>query len=203
MKNSPKYIVVHCSDVSYTQIADQYNAVNKSHKDRFGMVSTLGSWIGYHRIITGGKNYKCKEDWEEGAHTNQTVDGISMNLQSLAVCIGFDGDMEMPLDYQYTLASQQIMVWMEQYSIPWQNVKMHRFYNTGKTCPGSLITQEYIDSLSHPQITTPPPPIKPFDQRDKQEDILTAEEQNNIRYVIIQIANKVVSLLKVLLVMNY
>lgn len=198
MTNNPKYIVVHCSDVSNRDIFDQFNVINQSHKERFNQISILGDWVGYHRLITGDKNYKCKEDWEEGCHTNQTVDGISMNLQSLGICIGFDGDVEYPTQKQYDLAKDQILSWMALYSIPRANVKMHRFYNTAKTCPGSLITQDWIDKITTYTINLPP---KPPEQTEKQQDLINTQ-QDSLKLQIIDLAQKVISLLKQLIGKN-
>lgn len=197
MKNTPKYIVIHCSDLSNRQTFDQFNVINQDHKTRFHQISILGDWIGYHRLITGDKNYKCKEDWEEGCHTNQVVNGLSMNFQSLALCIGFDGDIEYPTQTQYDLAKDQILSWMATYSIPHDNVKMHRFYNMTKTCPGSLITQEWIDKL----ITyVSDLPQKPPEQAAKQQ-VLTTIQQNNIRFQILDLSKQVLSLWRQLLLM--
>lgn len=200
MTNTPKYIIVHCSDVSYKDIPDQFNSINKYHQQRGFLRSSLGNYVGYHRLITGSKNYECKKDWEEGCHTNQVENGISINLQSLGICIGFDGDKEYPLDYMYKMVGDQIHAWMRQYSIPVENVKMHRHFNTAKTCPGSLITDAYLAQLLKSII--PPEPTKPSEQQDKQTAILSTEQQNNLRYAIIQAASQAVVLLRQLLGMN-
>lgn len=135
---------------------DQFLACNGWHKDRGFPLSTLGYYVGYHRLITGDKNYQARIDTEEGAHCNQKVNGVSMNFQSLGVCIGFDGDTEYPTDIQANLLREQIWRWMDAYSIPIENVKFHREYATNKTCPGSLITKDWLTKL----LQKTPVPVK-------------------------------------------
>lgn len=169
--NQPKYIIFHCSDVSQTEVKNQLNSINNYHRDvRLFPVSSLGYYVGYHRLITDGKNYKCREDFEEGAHCNNVVNGLSMNFQSLGVCVGFDGDIEMPTTEHTKLLQQQIWEWQDKYKISDENVKFHRDYATAKTCPGRLITREWLDELLKRPI-----PEKTPEQQVKQNDTLNSE----------------------------
>lgn len=175
--NKPKKILVHCSDVSQTELKDQFNSINKYHKDvREFPVSSLGIYVGYHRLITGGKNYKCREDFEIGAHCNNVVDGLSMNLQALGVGVGFDGDIEMPTTEHVKLLQQQIWEWQDKHTISNKDVEFHRDYATNKTCPGRLITREWLD-----EILKRPIPQKPIEQQIKQLNIKDSEELNSYR----------------------
>lgn len=167
--NKPKYILIHTTDVSVKTLYDQFKSVNTYHRDvRDFPISSLGYFVGYHRLITGGKNYKCREDSDVGAHCNQVVDGLSMNFQSCGVCVGFDGDIEPVPTWAYPLLQKQVWDWQDKYKIPNERVKFHRDYATGKTCPGSLITKAWLANLLARPITQP----KPDDQKDKQIDIL-------------------------------
>ncbi len=161
MINNPKYIVVHTSDVSSKLVYDQYESINKYHRDeRLFPKSVTGSNVGYTRLYTGGKRYITKQDWEEGAHCNQCVteDGVvhppgtfpeySMNLQSIGLCVGFDGDIEMMPEVELGLLKEDILYYMAKYNIPPERVLPHRHFNTAKTCPGSLITDDFIKSLT-------------------------------------------------------
>lgn len=148
MKNNPTAIVIHCSDVSYLRVPDQFRSINSYHRDeREFPVSTLGIYVGYQRLITGGKNYKCREDNEEGAHTNQTLDSKSMNVQSLGICVGFDGDVEYPRADDYALLKAQVRIWQDTYGIPDTRVFYHRHFATDKTCPGSLLQADWMAAL--------------------------------------------------------
>ncbi len=157
--NNPKYIIVHCSDVSYKTSSDQYASINKYHKDERGFpVSKSGQYVGYHSLITGGKNWRPRQDDEMGAHCNQEYDGVNifptgtgkaqtMNLQSLGVCVGFDGDVELPTQADAVMLRDQIWAWQDKYGIATKDVRFHRDFATGKTCPGSLVTRAWLEQL--------------------------------------------------------
>lgn len=146
-KNKPIYILIHCSDISEKTHPDQFREIDIYHKQRGFPISFLGYYVGYHRLITGGKNYYCRHDEDEGAHCNQVVDGLSMNFQSLGVCWAGDGDTEMPSEIHYKLLQEQVWAWQDKYSIPNKNVRFHRDYATWKTCPGGLITRAWLETL--------------------------------------------------------
>lgn len=156
--NNPKYILIHCTDYSYRLLPDQRKACEGWHKDRDFPVSSLGSQVGYHRLVTGGTNYQCRLDTDEGAHCNQLENGLSMNFQSLGICIGFDGDIEMPPSDDYFMLQQQVWDWQDKYNIPASKVRFHRYYAKDKTCPGTLITDQWLQDL----LTRPKPvPVIP------------------------------------------
>lgn len=177
MTNAPKYIIIHCSDVSERTIWDQFVSINRYHKEREFSLSKLGYYVGYHVLITGGKSYRARGDEEEGCHTNQQVDGRTMNLQSLGVCIGFDGDVEFPSQVHYDLLKKQVLDWQIQYNIPDENVRFHRYYATQKTCPGALLDQKWITSLLYKKSQTVP---KVPTQEEKQAKIIEIQNQLGI-----------------------
>ncbi len=180
MLNTPKEIIIHSTDVSYAANPDQFKAVNQYHMEEGFSRSTLGFFVGYHRLITGGKNYQAREDFEEGCHCNQLyTDGVSMNVRSLGVCVGFDGDTETMLDDQYMRLKAQIQLWQDKYFISNEHVRFHRYYNTSKTCPGSKLDQTWLDNLLTRQLTPQAPPAlempKPDIQCEKQNAIIAAQ----------------------------
>lgn len=178
MLNKPKYIIIHCTDVSDKVAWDQFYSVNLYHKGLDFIKSSLGYYVGYHRLITGGKNYKCKEDTEEGCHTNQSEDGVTINLISLGVCVGFDGDVEYPHPVHYDLLKKQIKDWQKEYQIPNINVKFHRYFNLFKTCPGGLLKSNWLDTLLTEEDETEI--IKPPTQEEKKEKLISIQNQLGI-----------------------
>jgi hypothetical protein len=164
--NTPKYIIVHCSDTSYAISKSQFNQINNYHRDERGFPrSSLGFYVGYHKLITGGKVYQARLDSDEGAHCNQVRNGMSMNFQSLGICIGFDGDIEMPTLADAIMMRDEVWAWQDKYNIPTTNILFHRDFAKDKTCPGSLITREWLENLlrrTKVAIPTPPPaPVIP------------------------------------------
>lgn len=165
--NNPTKIVIHCSDIPTSVLNDQFNSINKYHRSQDFPVSTLGIHVGYHRLVTGGKNYKCREDLEIGAHCNTVVDGISMNEQSLGICWGGDGDLEYPDKQSYKLLKKQICEWQDIHNISDENVFFHRNFNTKKTCPGTLLDDSWLEKLIDTTHIR-----KPLEEKIKRENLL-------------------------------
>jgi len=178
MQNNPKYIIIHCSDISRTVLFDQLNSINNYHKERGFPQSSLGYYVGYHYLITGDREIQCRKDDEEGAHCNQGYDGKtvyapgtydhdkikSMNFQAFGVCDGFDGDIEYPSAMQYALLQKRVWALQDKYGIPNENVFFHRFFAKSKTCPGSLLDDEWLKILlTRPVMTSIPE--KPVEMR--------------------------------------
>jgi hypothetical protein len=168
MTNDPHAIVIHCTDVSWRTLRDQFKSVNAYHRDeREFPLSQLGYYVGYHRLITGGRNYQARLDKEVGAHTNQTgPNEQSMNVQSLGICVGFDGDIELPHPDDYALLQAQIREWQARYNIPNERVYFHRDFSKSKTCPGALCTPAWLKELLSGE-----PTAKPLGQKMKQAKI--------------------------------
>lgn len=178
-----KYIVIHDSAVSEKKIFDQFESINAYHRDIRGFpVSSLGIYVGYHALVTGGKNYLCRVDDEIGSHCNQEFDGVniypvntgkalSMNIQSLGVCVGMDGDHEVPTSEHYQLLQKQVWDWQDKYQISNDKVFFHRKFNTGKTCPGNMIDQIWLDKLLErsPIPTAPCTDVKVELETEKQK----------------------------------
>lgn len=161
MKNIQKYLILHTSDVLESRLYNQFNSINTYHRDvRYFPKSSLGYFVGYQYLITGGKLYQCRLDTDEGAHCNAQVEGLSMNFQSIGICWGGDGDLELPSQTHRKLLADLIKQKMKEYNIPRERVKFHRDYTPSKTCPGTLFTQTYLDSLLYEQPPTPEKIIK-------------------------------------------
>lgn len=168
--NNPKYIILHCSDVSYTKVFDQLKSINQYHRDERGFPkSSLNLFVGYHYLITGEREYQCRLDTDEGAHCNQHENGLSLNFQSIGICVGFDGDIEYPTATQYALLQKRVWALQDKYGIPNDKVRFHRQYATSKTCPGSLITDKWLATLlKRPVVTSIPE--KPVEMRCVAEE---------------------------------
>jgi hypothetical protein len=168
--NNPKIIVIHNSAVSYKDSYDQLKAINDYHKKGHPQapfpISSLGYYVGYHHLITGGKNYKCRLDSDEGAHCNSQYKGMSVNFQSLGICVGFNGDIEMPPDWAYKLLQEQIWDWQDTYNISNDKVFFHRDFTDQKTCPGNLLSKMWLEQM----LKRPDPIPKATDQIPRIEN---------------------------------
>lgn len=147
MENRPQYILLHCTAVSYKAMPAQFWAVNNFHKTRDFPKSSLGFYVGYHRLSEGGVEHRARYDWEEGAHCNAVVDNRSINYQSLAYCIAFDGDTERPRKADVVNLLKTVESWQYIYTIPDSKVLLHRHFTPAKTCAGSLIPDDWWKKL--------------------------------------------------------
>ncbi len=158
MTNNPKYIIVHHTDVSYKKNPNQFFAVNRYHRDvRNFPKSSLGYYGGYQIFISNGKEYRYREDREEGAHCNTVVDGVSMNFQSLGLGWAGDGDIETPTPKDTDLIRARIKKWQKKYNIPNDKVHIapHRKWSPWKTCFGSLLADDWAYLLVNPPVKSP------------------------------------------------
>jgi len=155
MNNTPKYIIVHCSAVSYKKAPVQFFAVNRYHRSRRFPLSTLKWNMGYHFFYEmSGQELRGREDWEVGAHCNDVVDGLSMNFQSIGVCWAGDGDREMPTPKQTEGLRTRIEKLCTKYGIPKDNVlyiAAHRKWTDRKTCFGTLLPDDWAWRLVNPK----------------------------------------------------
>ena len=142
--NKANYIVIHHSAVKDT--GDQFKGINNYHKEQNFPISSLGNYVGYQVLITGGKLYRTRIDEEIGSHTNQIINGKSVNEQSLGICVGFNGDIELPSTIHLNLLKQQVIDWQRKFNIPRERIVGHRFF-APKSCPGNLFTNQIIESL--------------------------------------------------------
>lgn len=160
MKNNPKYIIIHCSDVSYKDFPNQLDSINNYHRDvkEFPASPTTGLNVGYQTLYCGANRYICRDELEEGAHCNQVVDGKSMNIQSIGACVGFDGDIEDMPPASYALLQEDVRKWQDKYKIPNENVFFHRHFATTKTCPGSRLDDLWLAKLLKRPVSVPSAP---------------------------------------------
>lgn len=175
--NNPKYIILHTTDYPRSKLYNQLLACDGWHKDREFPKSSLGYYIGYHRLITGEQNYQTRFDNEEGAHCNQRINGVSLNFQSLGVCVGFDGDIENLTSTEYALLQKQVWSWQDTYNISNENVKFHRFFATEKTCPGSLLTDSWLRVLLLRPLIVSNIPLKPVENMCISQDKVIEEQK--------------------------
>jgi len=73
-------IIIHHSatDKSRTRV----KGIDNNHKKRWGMISSLGYYVGYHFVITGkGEITQTRSLREEGIHT------AGMNDKSIGICL--------------------------------------------------------------------------------------------------------------------
>lgn len=173
-RNIPRFIVIHGTDVSRTKNAHQFAAVNRYHQEREFPISSLGYYVGYHFLLeSGGQLIRARLDSDEGAHTNQVENGVSVNLQSLAICLAGDFDVELPTPEQIAALRPLISQMRKDYAIPAERIRFHRSWATTKTCPGSLLHDDWLATVIEGAALYNKEP----EQADKQARILDLSRQ--------------------------
>lgn len=160
----PSFILIHCTDLK-SDIKNQLQRVNQYHKEQDFPFSRKGWWVGYHAFLENGVITYTRLESELGAHCNTIYEGKSMNEQSLGICVAFDGDVEHIPEINLQPLKDLIKQWQHAYSIPDENVRYHRHFNRGKSCPGNLITDDWLKAF----LKEVP---KPAEQEEKQKEIL-------------------------------
>lgn len=173
--NTPKYLIIHTTDYPYSKMQDQFKACDGWHKERQFPKSSKGLYIGYHYLFTGGREYICREDSEEGAHCNTQVNGQSMNFQSIGLAVGFDGDIEYMPPVEYTLLQKRVWALQDKYKIPNDRVKYHRDFTPSKTCPGSLIDSKWLVQLLQRPIVVVDKPVEKMCIAEEKEIVVLKE----------------------------
>lgn len=145
MNNNPKYLIIHHtggSDANPLQDSSNFTfeQCNELHK-KFGMMSSLGYWIGYHYYISkDGTVKQGRADTDEGAHT------IGKNSESLGICLAGNFDATMPTDAQVISLKKLLIEKVNQYGIVTENIVPHRKFAV-KSCYGNKLSNDWARNL--------------------------------------------------------
>ena len=136
--NTRNWVIIHHTASFATDSSHQYDAVNRYHKDKgWGM-------IGYHYFLErDGTVKKGREEWQTGAHTYQWA----MNYRSIGICLAGDFDKQDPskaqLDALYDLLTDVQL----RNGIRDGHIKLHREFAHYKSCPGTRVSREFVNSI--------------------------------------------------------
>lgn len=108
----------------------QFNAINEWHRVRNFVKSSLGFYVGYHKVIEkDGTIVQARVDDEQ----NNAV--LLHNHDSLAVCLVGNFDNEDPTPEQVASLGQVLDEWCTAYDLSPLDVYPHRKYGS-TSCPG-------------------------------------------------------------------
>lgn len=141
-----KNIIVHhtASNNNYT-----LEMCNKDHKDRFGMKSSLGYFVGYHYFIDPqGKVTQTRTDFEEGAHCRgwNNTKGNSMDRMSIGISMVGNFSLHLPTPAQVQSLSKLINEKVKEYGIDKSRIVPHRKYAQTE-CYGKLLSDTWASEL--------------------------------------------------------
>ncbi len=144
-----KYLALHETGVARS-VSLQRRAVNEYHKNQFGMLSKMGWWIGYHTFIdTDGSLTRCREYGEESAAIKGHNCDAPERCDTISVCVAFNGDKELLSDVQV----KRLREYAFEVKAIYPDIKFtyHRNLQANRTCPGLMISDEYLSSVLFPQ----------------------------------------------------
>lgn len=148
-------MIIHHTLVSIKGNNDQFEAINRTHKERFNFQSEFGIYVGYQYLIrSDGRVKQCRKDTEVGAHCREGY----MNFKSIGICLEGNFDVDKPTDKQIFALRDLMRRLSKKYGIPKERVLFHRNYATYKSCPGKNVSQGFIQSLL--DVKPAPTPVK-------------------------------------------
>ena len=136
-----KYICIHHSAVSKYDIKKQFNAVNRYHKQKWEMKSTLGYYVGYNYFIEpDGTTTQARAIGEE------TMAVIGHNHDSIHICLAgdFNDDCLSMYSKQAKSLVKLIKELQSKYLVP---IKLHRELQKNRTCPGYNLNENCIINI--------------------------------------------------------
>lgn len=152
--NTPKNLIVHHTggtDAYPLNDSSNYtvNQCNEDHRIRFGMLSSLGWYVGYHYYIDkAGVVTQTRTDTEEGAHCVgwNNHPGDSPDKASIGICLAGNFDTTLPTDAQTNALRALLVAKSTQYSIHPENIFPHRHFAV-KTCYGNRLSDVWAKNL--------------------------------------------------------
>jgi N-acetyl-anhydromuramyl-L-alanine amidase AmpD len=143
-----KQYAIHHTAVSRTQNGVQLFAVDRYHKNNspynyLGHPSTNGWWVAYNYFIDvdGTVTYTRAVGEETIANRGHNCD-IRERCDTISVCIAGDFNRELMTDAQIVSLGKLV----DKLEAEYPDIKhtFHRSIQTGRTCPGTLFTEQYL-----------------------------------------------------------
>ena len=130
-----KYVSIHHTEVRARTNSHQLYAVNDYHKDRFGIGSLLGWYIGYSWFVdVNGKLTHCRLLGEE------TAAQLWHNYDTESICLAGNFNKDMPNRAQIATLRK----WLKER----QNLEIHFHRDfADRTCPGTNLSKTWLKSI--------------------------------------------------------
>jgi N-acetylmuramoyl-L-alanine amidase len=141
---TPKFIMIHHSAVSYERNPDQFEANNSYHKEQWNFKSSLGFYLGYnYEIAKLGKVRLARKDGEETAACYQ---GNMNDGRCIHICLDGNFDIEKPMPVQIYALRDLLKALVKKYGINKNNIVFHNQY-APKSCPGKNMDLVFVRSM--------------------------------------------------------
>lgn len=135
MEYRPKYIIVHHSAAAAPM--PQFDSINKWHKDRDFPLSTLGYFVGYHRVIEADGTVRIAR-----LDTERDCDSFGHNYDSLSVCLAGNLDLNEPTVAQVNALGALLSHWCTLWGLEAEEVFPHRRFNP-TSCYGAKVSDNW------------------------------------------------------------
>jgi len=132
-----KKIAVHHTAVARNGKPQLY-AVDRYHRDKWGMKSSLGWYVGYNFFVDDdGTLTQCRVlDEETVANVGHNCD-VPERCDVVSICFAGNGDVE-------RLNHEQEKTWVDFLKKYPLEIDLHRNIQDNRTCPGKLIDIPYL-----------------------------------------------------------
>lgn len=149
-----KYLAIHHTAVK-NKNNSQLLAVDRFHKQKWNMKSSLGYYVGYNDFIDLNAVLAHTRAYSEEtmAVVGHNCD-IEATCDTISVCLAGDFNQELPNDKQ--IIALKIYIAKIKTDYPNIEITFHRNLQDGRTCPGALFTQDYLDNVIMEKNTNPP-----------------------------------------------
>jgi len=143
-----KQYAIHHTAVSREVNKTQLYAVDRYHKDTspynyLGHASSLGWWVAYNYFIDvdGTVTYTRAVGEETIANKGHNCD-VASRCNTVSICLAGDFNRELLTDAQIISLGKLA----EKLELEYPNIKhtFHRDIQSGRTCPGTLFTEDYL-----------------------------------------------------------
>ena len=149
-----KFRALHNTAVSYTDVKNQLWSVNNYHKQRWGMKSALGYYVGYNGFIDGDGTFtQTRLIGEETISVKGHNCDRPFTCDTVHFCFAFNGDREVLNQAQRKTLKRlyngeiNLKVTISDFDITKLEDKFHRDLQANRTCPGKLVTYNYIKDI--------------------------------------------------------
>ena len=145
----PHYLVIHHTGIANSYMPAQLQAVNNSHRAKWGNVSPYtGYYVEYHYFIgSDGTIVQTRDDSERTGHTRCDDEGdhcknglIDINNDSLGIVLAGNFNVEYPSDAQMKSLKQVVTILQNKYGISKNHVIPHH-EASATACPGSHLIE--------------------------------------------------------------
>ena len=133
MKNKINYIILHHSATA--RDTTTFESIKNNHINKKKL-----SDIAYNYLIEGDGEYNAgRREGICGAHCRARINGISMNYQSIGICLTGDFREEKPSKEQLQTLRMLLKDIRNRYDIPVENILGHKETGSSTVCPADLM----------------------------------------------------------------